>query len=132
MCFFIFASHFLFCSPFFYDCALVLFPVRGLSDDKVAAADKHWCCVYRLATAYAITKSILPVRLVFSVWATPWFARISVVPVTNVFKRMFGRKPKTAVATISTSKVVHAPAQLPAAGTGATGGGVVSKMGRGP
>ncbi len=88
--------------------------------------------VYRLATAYAITKAILPIRLVFSVWATPWFARMSVIPVTNVFKRVFRRKPKTAVVANSTSTVVHAPAHLPAAGTGATGGGVVSKMGKGP
>ncbi|TVY59551.1 hypothetical protein LSUE1_G006924, partial [Lachnellula suecica] len=29
-----------------------------------------------VATAYAITKVLLPVRIVFSVWATPWFARV--------------------------------------------------------
>ncbi|KAH8656628.1 hypothetical protein BGZ60DRAFT_532208 [Tricladium varicosporioides] len=29
-----------------------------------------------VATAYAITKVLLPIRVVLSVWATPWFARV--------------------------------------------------------
>jgi hypothetical protein len=29
-----------------------------------------------VATAYAITKILLPVRIIFSVWATPWTARV--------------------------------------------------------
>jgi len=29
-----------------------------------------------VATAYAITKVLLPVRVLVSVWATPWFARV--------------------------------------------------------
>ncbi|KAG9233926.1 hypothetical protein BJ875DRAFT_341034, partial [Amylocarpus encephaloides] len=28
-----------------------------------------------VATAYGITKVLLPVRVILSVWATPWFAR---------------------------------------------------------
>jgi hypothetical protein len=35
--------------------------------------------IVEVATAYAITKALLPLRLVFSVWATPWFARVWVV-----------------------------------------------------
>ncbi|KAF8850495.1 hypothetical protein BDZ45DRAFT_542450, partial [Acephala macrosclerotiorum] len=31
-----------------------------------------------VATAYAITKVLLPVRIVVSVWGTPWFARVVV------------------------------------------------------
>ena len=31
--------------------------------------------VLEVATAYALTKALLPVRIVGSVWATPWFAR---------------------------------------------------------
>ena len=31
--------------------------------------------VLEVATAYAITKVLLPVRIIGSVWATPWFAR---------------------------------------------------------
>lgn len=46
----------------------------------------------RFATAYAITKALLPLRLVLSVWATPWFARVAVHPATNAFKRMFKRR----------------------------------------
>ena len=29
-----------------------------------------------VATAYAVTKALLPARLMLSVWATPWFARV--------------------------------------------------------
>jgi Hypothetical protein FLILHELTA len=60
-----------------------------------------------VATAYAITKVLLPVRIVFSVWATPWFARV----VVGRFGGVFGR-----------GKV---PGRSGAAGTGATGGGVI-------
>lgn len=71
--------------------------------------------VVELATAYAITKALLPLRLVVSVWATPWFARWSVLPVTNRLGRLFGRKK------------VAAPGG-DAAGTGAVGGGAVPKV----
>ena len=40
--------------------------------------------VLEVATAYAITKMLLPVRVVGSVWATPWFAR----RVLGAFKRL--------------------------------------------
>lgn len=43
--------------------------------------------VLEVATAYAITKVLLPARLVMSVWATPWFARIFVIPIAGIFKR---------------------------------------------
>lgn len=66
-----------------------------------------------VATAYAITKVLLPVRIVFSVWATPWFARA----VLGRFGGLFGRgKGGLGVAKGSG-----------AAGTGATGGGVIGK-----
>lgn len=32
--------------------------------------------VVEVAAAYAITKALLPLRLILSVWATPWFARV--------------------------------------------------------
>ncbi|RMY94387.1 hypothetical protein D0861_01376 [Hortaea werneckii] len=64
-----------------------------------------------VATAYAITKALLPLRLVVSVWATPWFARWSVLPVTRYFKKGFGSRTKVSSA----------------AGTGAVGGGVLPK-----
>ena len=59
----------------------------------------------RFATAWAIIKAILPIRLVFSVWATPWFARIAISPLVNIFRS------KKAVA----------------AGTGVIGAGMVAK-----
>lgn len=46
-----------------------------------------------VATAYAITKVLLPVRIIFSVWATPWTARVFI-------SRAFGRT-KSAVAGTS-------------------------------
>lgn len=42
--------------------------------------------VMEVATAYAVTKVLLPVRIVGSVWATPWFARV----VVGRFKRFGG------------------------------------------
>lgn len=54
-------------------------------------------------------------RLVFSVWATPWFARVAVVPATNGFRRLFRRKGKVAASASA------------AAGTGAVGAGVVAR-----
>ena len=71
--------------------------------------------VVEVATAYAITKALLPLRLVLSVWATPAFARWSVLPVTRWMSRVFRKKG-----------AVKAPA---AAGTGAVGGGVLPKEG---
>ncbi|KAI9807194.1 MAG: hypothetical protein M1825_005912 [Sarcosagium campestre] len=70
--------------------------------------------VVEFATAYALTKALLPLRLIFSVWATPWFARVSVVPFVKLLKRTFGNKSKVAP-------------KSGAAGTGATEGGVLAK-----
>lgn len=61
-----------------------------------------------VATAYAITKVLLPGRVILSVWATPWFAR----NVLGGLGRAFGRGPLKGSA---------------AAGTGATARGVVGK-----
>ncbi|KAF1997046.1 hypothetical protein P154DRAFT_556022 [Amniculicola lignicola CBS 123094] len=47
--------------------------------------------VVEFATAYAVTKVLLPVRIVLSVWGTPWFARTAVIPVMGRVKRLFGR-----------------------------------------
>ncbi|KAJ9261823.1 hypothetical protein DTO212C5_8151 [Paecilomyces variotii] len=44
------------------------------------------------ATAYAITKALLPVRIAASVWATPWFARTVVGPVGSLAKKVFVRR----------------------------------------
>ncbi|KAF7521476.1 hypothetical protein PCG10_008254 [Penicillium crustosum] len=47
--------------------------------------------VLEFATAYAITKALLPVRLAASVWATPWFARSVFTPTANLARRLFSR-----------------------------------------
>lgn len=76
--------------------------------------------VVELATAWAITKALLPLRLVISVWGTPWFARWTILPVTAFLRRKFW-----------TTKAVSATA-APAAGTGAVGAGVLPKDARSP
>ncbi|POS80596.1 hypothetical protein DHEL01_v201017 [Diaporthe helianthi] len=38
------------------------------------ASDGKYRIVVEVALAYAITKVLLPARIVFSLWATPWFA----------------------------------------------------------
>ncbi|KAI9880906.1 MAG: hypothetical protein M1830_009974 [Pleopsidium flavum] len=70
--------------------------------------------VVEFATAYAITKALLPVRLIFSVWATPWFARLTVIPFINGFRRIWRRRAKGFVPSA-------------AAGTGAVGAGVIAR-----
>jgi len=73
--------------------------------------------VLELATAYAVTKALLPVRLVGSVWFTPWFARWTVVPLTSVMRRVTGRG--------AVGKAGATPAS--AAGAGAVAGGAVPR-----
>lgn len=76
--------------------------------------------VVELATAYAVTKFLLPVRIIVSVWATPAFARWTVVPVVALAKRMmgFGGAAVASVARLS-----------PAAGTNAVGGRALPVIG---
>ncbi|KAL9044534.1 MAG: hypothetical protein Q9214_002335 [Letrouitia sp. 1 TL-2023] len=69
-----------------------------LGEEGQARRYKSWAfgeggvkIVVEFATAYAITKALLPLRLALSVWATPWFARVAVHPATNAFRQMFKR-----------------------------------------
>ncbi|KAK5058628.1 hypothetical protein LTR84_010892 [Exophiala bonariae] len=39
--------------------------------------------IVEFATAYAVVKALLPIRIVVSVWASPWFARWVVIPVST-------------------------------------------------
>jgi hypothetical protein len=89
---------------------------------KLRKVDKAWNLseggvrlVVEFATAYAITKALLVPRIMFSVWATPAFARMTIVPVVKRFKGLFERGKKK-------SSTV---------GTGAVEGGVVPKSGSG-
>ncbi|KAI9722932.1 MAG: hypothetical protein M1812_001381 [Candelaria pacifica] len=94
-----------------------------LGDEEKARRTRWWGkgeggvrLVVELATAYAITKALLPLRLVFSVSATPWFARIAVVPLTSAMKRVFTRGGKRGGSSGSGG-----------AGTGAVGAGAIPK-----
>lgn len=44
-----------------------------------------------VATAWAVTKALLPLRIILSVWGTPWFARTALKPITRRFGRLFGK-----------------------------------------
>ncbi|EZF35781.1 hypothetical protein H109_03391 [Trichophyton interdigitale MR816] len=44
--------------------------------------------ILEFATAYAITKALLPVRIAWSVWATPWFARTVLGPVGRAIGKL--------------------------------------------
>lgn len=50
----------------------------GGLDEAAAAARMRYKVVVEIALAYAITKVLLPLRIVGSVWATPWFAGVLV------------------------------------------------------
>ncbi|QIX02280.1 hypothetical protein AMS68_007797 [Peltaster fructicola] len=71
--------------------------------------------VVELATAYAITKALLPLRLPLSIWLTPWFARWTVLPMRNFISRLWRRKSKalTAVKTPSTKSTALPPVGTP-------------------
>jgi len=66
-------------------------------EDDTAGRSAKWTgeqgvrVVLEVAVAYAITKALLPARLILSVWATPWFARVFVLPLTGLFGMLFGR-----------------------------------------
>lgn len=75
-------------------------------------ADAH-----RFATAYAITKALLPIRLVLSVWATPWFARVAILPSTNMIRRWFSKRSKSSPASSASGTGASAAGALPTNGT---------------
>ena len=70
--------------------------------------------VVEFATAYALVKALLPLRIVLSVWGAPWVARWTVIPFNNAFKKIFLRKstgagkqmtPATGTNAVGTNKV---------------------------
>jgi hypothetical protein len=90
--------------------------------------------VVEVATAYAVTKLLLPIRLVFSVWATPAFARWTVLPVAGWASRnlmpvlaRLGASVGLSGASAAATGVARRGMLSPAAGTNAVGGGVLSK-----
>lgn len=103
--------------------------LKSLDDEGAGKRDKTWSfgeggvrIVVEFATAYAITKALLPLRLILSVWATPWFARISVIPFTNVVRRIF-RRGRTNVNPASGTGAAAETGAVPKVGLGAKGKG---------
>lgn len=96
---------------------------NGTEDGRAQAQAQKWNLdtpgmriVVEVAAAYAVTKALLPLRLIVSVWATPWFARVIVGRVWGgvVGLRRAGRGTGTVVAAGGLEKSA-------AAGTGAMG-----------
>jgi hypothetical protein len=94
--------------------------VEAEAEVELRRRDRAWSVgeggarlVVEFATAYTITKALLPLRIMFSVWGTPGFARLAVLPVIRRFKTMFGRGKK--------------PDTKSAAGAGALEGGAMPK-----
>lgn len=44
--------------------------------ERASSGDDKYKILVEVALAYSITKALLPLRIVGSVWATPWFAGI--------------------------------------------------------
>lgn len=66
--------------------------------------------VSEFATAYAITKALLPLRLPISVWLTPWFARWTTLPASGVIRRWLKSRgsKKSATAGVPTQGIAKA------------------------
>jgi len=45
--------------------------------------------VVETATAWAIVKALMPLRIVVRVWGAPWFARVAVMPVGRAVRSIF-------------------------------------------
>jgi hypothetical protein len=66
---------------------------EAASEDGEAAAERANTSapgvklVLEIATAYALVKMALPLRIAASAGLTPWFARVVVIPVTKMFRR---------------------------------------------
>ncbi|KAE8412156.1 hypothetical protein BDV36DRAFT_288140 [Aspergillus pseudocaelatus] len=63
-----------------------------VTKDQMESDRKGVRLVLEFATAYAVTKALLPLRIAASVWATPWFARTILVPTGKGLKKLLGRK----------------------------------------
>lgn len=63
----------------------------GDKSQQVLTQQKGAQLVLQFAAAYVTTKALLPLRVVASVSATPWFARVLLVPIWRGVKRIFRR-----------------------------------------
>ncbi|KAF2140403.1 uncharacterized protein K452DRAFT_215661, partial [Aplosporella prunicola CBS 121167] len=67
-----------------------------IADAEEGGAGRAWAwgedavrILVEVGTAWAVTKALLPARLLLSLWATPWFARVCVSPMSNGVRRLF-------------------------------------------
>ncbi|KAI5211663.1 hypothetical protein E4T42_08108 [Aureobasidium subglaciale] len=92
---------------------------EGFEDEKNRKGFAKWWpkgedgvrLLVEVATAYAITKALLPLRLGLSLWLTPNFAKISTLPIKKFFKRK-----------VATTAPISKTAASPVVGTNAAGG----------
>jgi hypothetical protein len=63
---------------------------RGLKWWNRGEGGMRW--VVEFATAYAIVKALLPLRIVVSVWGAPWFARWTIIPIGDALKKLFSKR----------------------------------------
>ncbi|KAH7330467.1 hypothetical protein BKA65DRAFT_461354 [Rhexocercosporidium sp. MPI-PUGE-AT-0058] len=87
---------------------------------KWHAGEQGTRILVEVATAYAITKVLLPARILLSVWAAPWFARVVLGRFGGVLRGRGGGVKAGGVKGGGVGGV-----RSDAAGTGATGGGVI-------
>ena len=71
----------------------------GIQQQRIEQVEDRWGVsegsgriLVEVATAYAITKVFLPARILLSVWATPWFARVVVGRIGGGIGKIFGRR----------------------------------------
>jgi hypothetical protein len=64
---------------------------QGNVQDVMMNRGAGWRVVLEVATAWAVVKALLPVRIMACVWATPWFARVGVIPIMGLVRRLAGR-----------------------------------------
>ena len=53
---------------------------RELLEQWELGTDPKYKTLVEIGLAWAITKAMLPVRIIASVWAAPWFARAFIMP----------------------------------------------------
>jgi len=61
------------------------------TERKYGVGERGGRILIEVAAAYAVTKVLLPVRILVSVWGTPWFARVVVGGFTRLGS-VFGRR----------------------------------------
>jgi len=71
---------------------------EGTQQQRIEQVEDRWGVsegssriLVEVATAYAITKVFLPARILLSVWATPWFARVVIGRIGGGIGKIFGR-----------------------------------------